>query len=998
VLVSVTADGTNTSVSSGVASAVYSQPLTATATITAQSPGSGIPTGTVQFQVDGSNFGIPATVQANGQATLPLPLTLTATGSPHTIKATFTPSGAKSNDYTGSFNSYSQVVVADDTVTTVTSSATNNIAVYGQPLTVTATVAAKGPGAGIPVGNVVFTIDGSTANAFSSGTIPLTGGVGKFVLPSQLSIAGSPHTVSATYTPTGTSVNNFNGGTSATPADITIQADDTTTVVTSSTGGTSTQANAGFFGESITFTATVGPVAPGVATPTGNVQFQVDGGTTVTVTLGQDNLGDTGLPGNIAEYVTTSLSVTHSGPPHTIVATYVNADGNFNDSNNSVAPLEIVINGAGTSTNVSLTSSTAVYSQAVTLLATVAPLGLAGGTPSGSVTFFDVNTSKQIGQPVNVGTGGNAPNVAGLDISQISPLLDGSPAGVTYNIKAVYAGDPNYAGSDNTLQPPPALTIKQNGTTISNVTSSDAAAVYSEAVTFKAIVTPNSPGTAVLLGSTVNFLNTVNNINTKLGSGPVQFDSVNNVYYATYTTTALTTGSYQIKAQYVTNNDDSGSTSPAALTQSVSVAQTSVTSLTSSNSTSPASGDPTYFGQAVTFTAVVASNAPGTATPTGSVTFKENGVAMANGTVNLVGNTATFAISTLPVATSAYQITAVYNGALGKFAASTTNPTIQQTVLSAQTNPVLVSPANSVVLNSVVVLTASIAVVQPGAGNPTGTVQFKVDGKVIGTPVGINSKGLAIANAGWRATPFGQHSVTIVYNPGVNNLSFAGSTSTTTINAYYADTVTASTSPNPAFANQTVVVTAVVTAGVPATGAPQTTPHGSVNFLLNGQVINLAPIPLTGLSATKATATYSLSNLLPGTYNIAVQYLGDGTFAPNMSSAVSQAVYAVPASIQAFLAQPPLAVGMPFTVTAKLFDSAGKQILLSAGPATITEISGPLGGFTTTSVQFNNKTGMFTFSNLRVTKATTDKPYVLQISYGNLPPVTVSFSLNGRIT
>ena len=38
---------------------VYGQSVTFTATVAANPPGSGTPTGTVQFQIDGTNFGPP---------------------------------------------------------------------------------------------------------------------------------------------------------------------------------------------------------------------------------------------------------------------------------------------------------------------------------------------------------------------------------------------------------------------------------------------------------------------------------------------------------------------------------------------------------------------------------------------------------------------------------------------------------------------------------------------------------------------------------------------------------------------------------------------------------------------------------------------------------------------------------------------------------------------------------------------------------------------------
>ena len=66
------------------------------------------------------------------------------------------------------------------------------------------------------------------------------------------------------------------------------------------------------------------------------------------------------------------------------------------------------------------------------------------------------------------------------------------------------------------------------------------------------------------------------------------------------------------------------------------------------------------FGQAVAFTATVSPVAPGSGTPTGTVSFYDGATLLA--TVNLVNGVATFTISTLAKGT--HNIKAVYNGDL----------------------------------------------------------------------------------------------------------------------------------------------------------------------------------------------------------------------------------------------------------------------------------------------------------------------------------------------
>ncbi len=71
------------------------------------------------------------------------------------------------------------------------------------------------------------------------------------------------------------------------------------------------------FGQSVTFTATVAATGNGSGTPTGQVQFALDGGSTF----------DVNVVNGIATFTTSSLAV--SG--HTVDATYL-GDGNFSSS------------------------------------------------------------------------------------------------------------------------------------------------------------------------------------------------------------------------------------------------------------------------------------------------------------------------------------------------------------------------------------------------------------------------------------------------------------------------------------------------------------------------------------------------------------------------------------------------------------------------------------------------------------------------------------------
>ncbi len=77
---------TTTTVSSSANPSVSGQSVTFTATVA--SSGAGTPTGTVQFKIDGSNFGSPVTL-VGGQASSAAISTLSVAGSPHAVTALY---------------------------------------------------------------------------------------------------------------------------------------------------------------------------------------------------------------------------------------------------------------------------------------------------------------------------------------------------------------------------------------------------------------------------------------------------------------------------------------------------------------------------------------------------------------------------------------------------------------------------------------------------------------------------------------------------------------------------------------------------------------------------------------------------------------------------------------------------------------------------------------------------------------------------------------------
>jgi hypothetical protein len=161
---------------------VYSQPVTLTATITPPQSGSPVPTGTVQFVVNGQSLGTPVPV-VNGVATLTtqaLPV-----GNP-TIRAVY-----NGDTYYHSARSdvVNHTVTKDGTTTKLASSSSQ--ARFGQNVTFTATVGAAQPGLGTPTGSVTFG-DGATVLA----TVPISNGTASFVTSG---LAVGHHKITAKY-------------------------------------------------------------------------------------------------------------------------------------------------------------------------------------------------------------------------------------------------------------------------------------------------------------------------------------------------------------------------------------------------------------------------------------------------------------------------------------------------------------------------------------------------------------------------------------------------------------------------------------------------------------------------------------------------------------------------------------------------------------------------------------------------------------------------------
>jgi hypothetical protein len=227
---------------------------------------------------------------------------------------------------------------------------------------------------------------------------------------------------------------------------------------------------------------------------------------------------------------------------------------------------------------------------------------------------------------------------------QLFHIVDGSPVNVTssrtFSTRTI-------CGTVTSLSP----FVLFSPSTSTTLSSSLNPSTFGQSVTLTAnVIGAGSPTGTVTFkdGSTV------------LASEPVSSG------LASFSTTSLAGGSHSVTAVYNGDSTFLGSTS-SALSDTVNLASTSATVT--------ASASPSTVDQGVTFTASVTVQAPGSGTPTGTVTFKDGSTTLGTGTLDSAGQ-ATFATSSL--AAGSHSITAVYGGA-SNFTGSTSS-TLSQSV------------------------------------------------------------------------------------------------------------------------------------------------------------------------------------------------------------------------------------------------------------------------------------------------------------------------------
>jgi hypothetical protein len=294
-------------------------------------------------------------------------------------------------------------------------------------------------------------------------------------------------------------------------------------------------------------------------------------------------------------------------------------------------------------------------------------------------------------------------------------------------------------------------------------------------VTGTALLTA-SPASPQILGTNVTFTFTT----TSASTGTVYFfdnttalgtPQVLSGGTASVSSTTLALGSHTIYAYYT------GDATHDPLSASIPYTIQTATTTTLSTSVNPA-----IWGQVVTLSATVANNPAGGAVATGTVTFKDNGTTIGTGTLNGSG-VATLTISSLSVGTHS-NITAVYGGDSAH--QTSTSSALSQTVNTDPTSTVSYWTPDGTTFNqnthsstfgAAVTFSAWVFAPAPGLEPPTGNVQFQVNGSNLGSPVAVDSAGVAtitFSSGNSDPLPAGTDVVTAIFAGSTN---YAGSSS-----------------------------------------------------------------------------------------------------------------------------------------------------------------------------------------------------------------------------
>ena len=898
------------SVGSSLQTSTYGVAVTFTATVSDGAYGYATPSGgTVTFYSDGTSIGT-GTLSA-GTASLS---TSALTAGVHDLTAGF---GGNTSYLASSSAAGALLQSVGKATPTVALVASPTTVVTGQSVGLTGTVSSS---VSTPTGTVTFSNGGTS---LGSGTLSSGSASGTFVP----AVAGSP-TIHATYSGDA----NFLAGTDGT-AGVTVNKASTTATVASISPASP------YPSQSATITATVAVTSPGSGSPSGTVTF-FDNGTSI---------GTGALSGGSA-----TLSTSFASGLHSITAQY-GGDSSYNGSAAS-SPSSFTSNKLTTTTTLAANINPSVYGQGVTLTAGVSS---GTGTPTGTVTFYDggtslgtgtlssgsatltvasltvgthttltasyggtgtyaTSTSSNLSQTVNkaassVSVGSSLQtSTYGVGVTFTATVSDGSygyatPSGGTVTFYSdgtsigsgtLSAGTASFATSALTAGVHD-ITAAFGGNT-SYLSSSSAAGALLQSVgkatpTVALVAAPSTVVTGQSVGLTATVSSSVStptgtvtfsNGGTSLGSGTLSSGTTSGTFVP------ATAGGVTLHATYSGNGNFLAGTDGTA---SVTVNKASTT--TTVVSVSPASP---YAGQSTTITAAVTVVSPGSGSPSGTVTFLDNGTSIGTGTLS--SGSATLSTS---FGTGSHSITAQYGGDTG-YNGSTTGSPSSFTTNKLTTTTTLATDINPSVFGQGVKLTAGVS---SGTGTPTGTVTFYDGGSSIGT--GTLSSGSASLTVASLAV--GTRTLTASYGGTASYATSSSGSVSQTVNKA-ASSVSVGSSLQTSTYGVAVTFTATVSDGSYGYATPS---GGTVTFYSDGASIGTGTL-------SSGTATFTTSALSAGVHDVTAGFGGNSGYLASTSTAgaLLQVVDKATATVSLVATASPV-FGQPVTLTGTVSSNAG---------------------------------------------------------------------------